>query len=65
MNGVNKVIGWKAVDQKEGMTLDEVAKWVQRCLRENVPGDTHVRSMTGIRKQQLQTIQVQVQEEDE
>lgn len=35
-----------ADDQKLGMTLDELAKFVQHALRQEIPGDTrlHVRA---------------------
>lgn len=40
---VHKRIKREAADKRHGMTLDELAAFVQEAMREEVPGDTVVR----------------------
>lgn len=36
-----------ATDPKAGMTLDELAAFVQRCMKLGQPGDTPIRAVLG------------------
>lgn len=40
---VERTLKQDAVDQKNGMTLDELAAFVQAAMREEIPGDTVVK----------------------
>lgn len=57
--GVERVQGWKARDQKQGMTLGEVRQWVNSL--DGAPDELFVKSVTGFR-QQLQMLQVRWEE---
>jgi len=41
----------KAEDKKAGMTLDELAAFVQEAMRHDVPGDTRITALAGFRAQ--------------
>jgi hypothetical protein len=38
-----------AEDQKQGMTLDELAAFVERALRSDIPGDTRLHARVNMR----------------
>jgi hypothetical protein len=38
-----------ADDQKQGMTLDELAAFVERALRHDIPGDTRLHVRVNVR----------------
>jgi hypothetical protein len=52
-----RVYGQGARDKKQGMTLEELASFVQQALRMDVPGDTPVKVTNGFR-QQIQKLEV-------
>lgn len=41
--------GAVADDQKQGMTLDELAAFVQNALRQEIPGDARIRVTAGFK----------------
>lgn len=51
-------ISHKAEDTTHGMTLDELAAFVQEAMREEVPGDTVVK-ITSTWRQSIKKISVQ------
>jgi hypothetical protein len=52
---VGSIAGRMAEDPKEGMTLDELAAFVQLALRMELPGNTRIKAKLGW-KQQLQAV---------
>lgn len=47
----------EATNKKEGMTLDELASFVQQAMKLDIPGDSTVKVVNGFR-QQIQTLEV-------
>lgn len=43
--------GQSATDVKAGMTLDEIAQFVEQARALGVPGDTHVKAESGLKMQ--------------
>lgn len=57
---VRQSLGVKAADKKAGMTLDEVARFVQAAMRQGMPGSAKVSCLVGFRAQ-VQELQVESQ----
>jgi len=53
--------GYKANDQKQGMTLGEIRQWVNSL--DGAPDQIFIKSVTGFRSQ-LQLVKVEWEEED-
>ena len=43
---------------KDGMTLDEIAKWVQEAMRLEIPGDSRVTAVIKIGSARIKKIEV-------
>lgn len=44
---------------KDGMTLDEIAKWVQEAMRLGIPGDARPMAIVKIGSARIKKIQVE------